>query len=280
MKAAQFLFITQSAVSQRIQSLEKIIGQPLLIRSPEIKPTKIGQELLSHFSQVSLLEKMVTKRWSKKGSVEFPYPLAVAINTETLSTWFIEAVRPILKKWHIVLEILAEDQDKTIDFLRAGKVWGCVTSVKAPPYGCVSTFIGNMGYHCVATPSFNRHHFSKGVDGKSLLHAPAVVYGDHDDMHKNYLKSHYKKYSDGQPIAHHVPSSQGIIQFALESLGYALLPEISISDYLKKNVLVKLIPDKPFYLPLYWQTQELQTEVTVDMSKQIIRHASKVLSLH
>ena len=38
-KAAERLYITQSAISQRIKSLEQYVGQPLLIRDLPYSPT-------------------------------------------------------------------------------------------------------------------------------------------------------------------------------------------------------------------------------------------------
>ena len=48
-RAASVLAITQSAVSQRIKSLEQAIGQPVLIRSQPIEATIIGKKLLAHY---------------------------------------------------------------------------------------------------------------------------------------------------------------------------------------------------------------------------------------
>lgn len=276
-RAARELFITQSAVSQRIRQLEELIGQPVLIRSPSIKPTAAGQELLAHFRQVSLLEGEVRKKWARRGSVEAPVSISMAINTETLSTWFLEAVRPVMETGGIIADLLIDDQDRTINFLYSGRAWGCVTSVADPPYGCTSSFLGYMPYHCVATKGFENRHFRKGVNGKALLRAPAAVYGENDYMHRNYLKSHFKSYAKGKPTLHFVPSPQGLVQFAVDGLAYVLLPEVSIMNYLKDGRLTKLLPSKPYKLPLYWQVQELQTEITTKLSDRIILYARSVL---
>jgi len=46
--AAEQLFISQSAISQRIKLLEENIGQPVLIRKQPIELTIVGEQLLSH----------------------------------------------------------------------------------------------------------------------------------------------------------------------------------------------------------------------------------------
>lgn len=276
-RAAKILFITQSAVSQRIKCLEEFVGRPLITRSPTIRPTLIGQQVLAHYRQVSLLEESIKRRWMGKRGPESPFPISIAINTETLSTWFIEAVKPTVKHSNIILDILIDDQERTSRFLQTGRVWGCVTSTPQAPYGCKVTFLGEMFYWATATPEFVEWYFKNGVTGKALLHAPAVRYGENDYMHMNYLRQTFQTYREGSPVLHCVPSPQGIMQFALDGLGYALLPETSIKKYLDKGQLVKLIPDKPYKLPLYWQTQELQTELTQELSQSIINHAKSVL---
>ncbi|SKA45776.1 regulatory helix-turn-helix protein, lysR family [Enterovibrio nigricans DSM 22720] len=42
-RAADALFITQSAVSQRVKQLEKLVAQPVLIRELPPQPTPIGK---------------------------------------------------------------------------------------------------------------------------------------------------------------------------------------------------------------------------------------------
>ncbi|WP_432773202.1 LysR family transcriptional regulator [Francisella salimarina] len=59
--AANKLFISQSAVSQRIKSLETKFGAPVLIRVLPYKVTKLGQDLLSYLAKVELLESGLLK---------------------------------------------------------------------------------------------------------------------------------------------------------------------------------------------------------------------------
>lgn len=277
-RAAGRLFITQSAVSQRIRSLEESVGLPLIVRSPEIKPTPTGQQLLTHFRQVALLEESVRQKWPSKKKEGTPFPISIAVNTESLSTWFIEAIRPVIKAGHFLVEILIDDQERTPILLQNGRAWGCISSVPHVPHGCVSTFLGEMIYRLVATPEFRGNNFKRGVSGATLLKAPAVVYGENDYMHRNFLCTCFKSYAKGRPNLHFVPSPQGIVQFAVDGLGYALLPAVSIQGHhLNKRTLVDLMPERAFRLPLYWQTQELQTELTREMSQGIISHAKGVL---
>ena len=54
-RAAQRLSITQSAVSQRLRSLEAQVGTVLIVRSRPLRPTAAGNLLLKHAKQMRLL---------------------------------------------------------------------------------------------------------------------------------------------------------------------------------------------------------------------------------
>ena len=54
-RAAQRLSITQSAVSQRLRSLEAQVGTVLLVRSRPLKLTPAGQLLIKHARMMRLL---------------------------------------------------------------------------------------------------------------------------------------------------------------------------------------------------------------------------------
>ena len=55
-RAAEHLCITQSAVSQRIKQLEKLMAQPMLVREQPPRPTPAGQKMLGLYRRVRLLE--------------------------------------------------------------------------------------------------------------------------------------------------------------------------------------------------------------------------------
>ena len=92
-RAAQKLCITQSAVSQRIKQLENMFGQPLLVRTVPPRPTEQGQKLLALLRQVELLE----EEWlgdEQTGST--PLLLSLAVNADSLATWLLPALAPVL----------------------------------------------------------------------------------------------------------------------------------------------------------------------------------------
>ncbi|AJI68415.1 LysR family transcriptional regulator [Francisella tularensis] len=71
--AADKLFISQSAVSQRIKSLETKFGASVLIRILPYKVTKLGQDLLSLLTKVELLESSLLEEKSLYKILNYKY---------------------------------------------------------------------------------------------------------------------------------------------------------------------------------------------------------------
>lgn len=123
-RAAQKLCITQSAVSQRIKQLENMFGQPLLVRTVPPRPTEQGQKLLALLRQVELLE----DEWlgdEQTGST--PLLLSLAVNADSLATWLLPALAPVLANSPIRLNLQVEDETRTQERLRRGEVVGAVS---------------------------------------------------------------------------------------------------------------------------------------------------------
>lgn len=117
--AAQKLFISQSAISQRIKLLEENIGQPILIRSQPIKLTEVGTQLLSHYKKVKQLENELLPQLLPDVPVK-PVKITLAVNADSVATWFIKALSGVLKNHLIELNLLIEHEERTLEKLRSG----------------------------------------------------------------------------------------------------------------------------------------------------------------
>ena len=123
-RAAQKLCITQSAVSQRIKQLENLFGQPLLVRTVPPRPTEQGQRLLALLHQVELLE----EEWlGNDNSSDGPLLLSLAVNADSLATWLLPALKPVLADSPLRLNLQVEDESRTQERLRRGEVVGAVS---------------------------------------------------------------------------------------------------------------------------------------------------------
>jgi len=156
-RAGEILGLTQSAVSQRIKSLEVRLGQPVLVRHPELQATPAGNKLLNHFQQVQLLERDLRK--TIPALAEDTTRLRIAINADSLATWWAAVVGEFCSREGLLLDLVIEDQDVGLKRMRDGDVAACLCSSSQPIAGGRCVALGEMTYMPLATPQYVRQFF-------------------------------------------------------------------------------------------------------------------------
>lgn len=151
------MFITQSAVSQRIHSLENHFGKPVLIRSQPYKPTALGELLLSHYKRLLFLEESLKSEMSS--ATQSP-KISIPISRDSLDTWFAEVIVQLGTLSSLNLEIIADDQEVTLDYLKKGLVSACASTASKSITGCHARLIGYFDYILVASPTFIEKYFN------------------------------------------------------------------------------------------------------------------------
>lgn len=247
-RAANLLGLSQSAVSQRVKLLEARIGQPVLVRATPPAPTDIGRRLLNHVQQVRLLERDLTRQVPALDDA-VPERLRLAINADSLATWWPSAVSGFCTHQNVLLELVVEDQEVGLKRMRAGEVAGCVCAAERPVAGANSVALGAMPYLAVASPAFMKQHFADGVSADVLPQAPAIVFGVDDLLQHRYLAA---LGITGSFAYHLCPSSEGFVRLLESGLGWGMVPELQVHDALAQGKLVELVPGRAINVPLYW----------------------------
>lgn len=271
--AAKKLHITQSAVSQRIKGLETYYGEPVLVRSLPYKPTRLGESLIGHFKRMSLLEDVLKQQID---SSSLKPRISIAINRDSLETWFLNWVDQTHIFNQMTLEILADDQELTIEYLKKGLVSACLSTYAKEVPGTTATFLGNMEYLLVASPEFKKSYFSEKDKKKCLLKAPAIKFDKNDRLHERYLEKFFKLH-DEEINFHQVPSVRAFKKFALLSYGYGLIPRIDIEEELKNKELLQLFSGKSWDVPLYWHAWDIESKLYKKFNDDIIHYARNKL---
>ena len=273
-RAAQRLFITQSAVSQRIKLLEKSFGEPLLIRSTPPISSPLGRLLLGHYQRVLQLEIELNQQLDSQSNKAQTLPLAV--NADSLASWLIKALGPLLQQKNVQLNLFVQDESTTWERMRSGEALACLSSKEKAISGSDSHFLGYMEYVCVASPDFMTRFFKTGVNKHSLQHAPAMSFDQHDDMHFAFLRENFGL-EVGEYPCHTVRSSEAFVDLTLASGAYSFNSIFSVEAHLRSGRLIDILPEYKLRVPLYWHCWQLGGDLMQQLSEQVVSYAREVL---
>jgi LysR family transcriptional regulator (chromosome initiation inhibitor) len=268
--AADALRITPSAVSQRIKALEASVGQIVVRRSVPCSPTDAGSVLLRLARQVQIIE--AETRHALGSGVAARTVTPVAVNADSLATWFVPVLGEAAGWADTTLDLRVEDQDHSSRLLRQGDVIGAITSDPAPANGCRAELLGRMRYLPVATPGLHQRFLMD--DGADFTRMPVLQFNAKDDLQQRFLKSH----GVGQPPPKHlIPSSEAFLAALRAGLGWGMIPELQLGTDLTDGSLVLLGEEDAHHdVPLYWQTWTLNSE-RLHRLTEAIRRASHLL---
>ncbi len=274
-KASEELCISQSAVSQRIKQLERWVAQPVLIRGQPPKPTEAGKKLLGLYRRVCLLEQDLLPELSANDRDKL-LSLSVATNADSLATWLLPSLASLLSESNLELNLIVEDEKRTLEKLRSGEVVGAISIEPKPIVGCSADYLGTMEYLCVCSPSFYQRYFQHGVTREALLHAPAVVFNQYDHMHEMFIQKNFSL-SISNVVKHTVRSSEAFVKLAKLGNAYCLIPRPQIEQELATGELVNITPE--FNIPhrLYWHHWQLESGLLKQLSQSIINYAHEHL---
>lgn len=242
-KAAQTLYLTQSAVSRRIKQLEAVLGQPVLLRTTPPKPTAAGQRLLNHLQQVRQME-------GSLGLAEPDSPLLVrlATNADSLATWLAHALvmpAPIQLRF----DLIVEDQSVSLKRMQQGDVMACICDSPQPVNGGAVMPLGALRYRAVASPAFIQRYGLQPLTAPALAQAPCLIFSADDLLQHRFLQD----LAGITPTQLHIcPSSEGFLKAVLAGLGFGLLPELQMQPYIANGELIDLAPGYHLDTPLYW----------------------------
>lgn len=274
-RAAESLYVSQSAISQRIKQLEKFLAQPVLIREQPPKPTPIGKKLLGLYRRVRMLEHEILPEL-KNDTTTRPVQLSLATNADSLATWLLPALQDVMKTRQVELKLAIYGESRSIEKLRSGEVAGAISLESQANPGCRADYLGRIDYVCVASPEFCQRYFSEGVNNKTLSKAPAVSYDQYDDLHKAFLTKHFNVRLDSV-IHHNISSSEAFLKMAMAGVAYCLIPRLQISNELEQGSLIDITPGFLMTYRIYWHHWQLETGVLQEISQEIVGYAQRHL---
>ncbi|MBU2971465.1 LysR family transcriptional regulator ArgP [Pseudoalteromonas sp. C2R02] len=275
-KAADVLCITQPAVSQRIKQLEQLVAHPVLIRAQPIVATELGKKLLSHYHQVQQLEAELLPK-ILLDQPESTLTVNLATNADSLATWLIAALTPLINQHPIELNLIVADESRTLDKLKDGEVFGAISLIDKAVSGCEVTQLGTMEYILVASPEFKQRYFANGINQQSLKYAPGAAFDQKDDMHIKFIEQHFGLKGGSYPC-HTVRSSEAFVELVKQGAAYSLIPQLQIKNELASGEIINILPSITLTQTLYWHRWALVKGVYKQISETIISTGKSILN--
>jgi LysR family transcriptional regulator (chromosome initiation inhibitor) len=251
--AARALHVTASAVSQRIRALETTAGQVLVSRTAPCRPTEAGAAYARLGRQTRLLYAEARLEIDDSDRV---VGLPVAINADSLATWFRDVLSTVSGWEGVALRLRVEDQAYSAGLLRSGDALAAVTSDPTPVQGCAVQPLGILRYGAAATPDFvERWRRGRSMDWERM---PVVVFNEKDALQHDVLAAR----GITPRTVHQVPTSTDFHEAVRRGLGWCLLPEPQLLPDLEAGALVRL-PGRDSAtrvdVPLFWQRWRLDS---------------------
>ncbi len=280
-RAAVRLSITQSAVSQRLRSLEVQVGAVLIVRSRPLKATSAGRLLLKHAKQMRLLRADLERDLKDlapgaAGSSSDEERISIAVNADSIATWALPALSRLARQG-LGLEIITDDQDFTIEWLREGQVLGCVTTLKQALRSCRLVPLGAMRYVAVAQASFAAAHCPDGLSPHNFRALPFIAFNRKDDLQSEFVARALKLKRVALRQLY-VPSSEGQVRAVMAGWGVSVVPELQVREHLQDGRLVNIAPGHALPVALYWHCWNLDSAVLDALTAALTTAAAATLT--
>jgi LysR family transcriptional regulator (chromosome initiation inhibitor) len=258
-RAAAALGVTPSAVSQRVRALEERVGATLVTRSQPPVATEAGARLCAHAEQVRLLEAEAAAALpglGGAGAETGPPSLRIAVNADSLATWFPAAAAQFHAATGALLDIVLDDEGHTAARLRSGEALAAVTADPVPAPGCRVQRLGGLRYVAVARPDFARRWFAEGVTPATLSRAPVLRFDRRDRLQARWAARLGAELEDAP--THFAPTTQAFLDLTLAGMGWAMNPLTLAAPHLAAGRLVEIVPGARIDVELHWQRARLK----------------------
>jgi LysR family transcriptional regulator (chromosome initiation inhibitor) len=276
--AAAALHVTPSAVSQRVKSLEQRTGRVLLMRTKPVRATESGEVVVRFARRLARLERDARAELGMSEAGE-PTRLSIAVNADSLATWFLPALTRVPRELRLCFELRREDEAHTAALLREGVVMAAVTSWPDPVAGCSVRALGRMRYLAAAAPDFAGRWLGAGTDAplsELIADAPVMAFDRNDDLQDEFVRG-LRGGPGASALRHFMPTSEGFVDAVVAGLGWGMVPEVQAEPLLRAGRLVHLAPDRILDVPLYWQQWKLDFPALAAVAEAVAAVAAETL---
>lgn len=241
-RAARRINITQSAVSQQIKALEHLLGQELVIRSPQgVRPTEAGQITYDHAQEIlrnysNIKEDMATLSHRVSGT------LRISVGSY-LGKILVGPALVDLNGRYPELDLVIRLEDRLVDVVGENYDLAIRTGGLGETSG-YSRKVATIDTMLFATPAYLQANGAPGCPA-DLTRLRFVQFNDTPDG------ARLRVIENGAPVEVDVPvalsaASPDLIMHAVKSgAGFSRAPVAMIQDQLADGTFVPVLPDCP-----------------------------------
>ena len=199
----------------------------------------------------------------------------MAINSDSIATWAMGALHDLVCQ-RLPLEIIADDQDFTQEWLRSGQVLGCVTTLKQALRGCRMVPLGAMHYVAVASTAFAQQYLPQGLTPHNFRDVSFLSFNRKDDMAAEFVA---RAFGLKRVALNHlfVPGSEAQMRAVAAGWAVGVVPELLARGAIADGSMVDLAPGRSLPIQLYWHCWNLESELLDTLSEALTSAASRAL---
>ena len=245
-EASRQLYISQSAVSQSVKTLEKKLGTPLFIRSTKsVQLTPEGETLLRHIEPAIQLIRQGEINLMEAGSLGGGQLRIGA--TDTICRYLLI---PYLNQYHklypkVHIRIMNQTSLKCVDLLESGQVDLIVTNYPNSRMGNREQIQVISEFHDVFTAS--RAHYpqleNRRVSLKEIQNYPLLMLDRHSTTNE-FLHQMFRREQLELIPEIELDSNDVLLDLASIGLGLAFVPEYCLTDH-NKLYPIRLAEEMP-----------------------------------
>lgn len=247
--AANAIHLTQTAVTQRIRSLEEKLSTTLFIRTRRgMMLTPEGEALLRYCQAAHDLEGEALAK-IKGAGIKTEVEIRITGPTSIMGSRIIPECATVMKKFHhLLMHFDVNDLETRVKSLRSGECQFAIIRQEDIAPEMASKILRPENYVLVCTPAWKKRSLADIVSKERI-----IDYDPSDQLTFQYLK-HFKLLRLAKHERHFVNRTDALAKMLVEGIGYGLLTTEFSRSYIEHNELIVLNQGKIFenVLALAW----------------------------
>ena len=233
--AAGSLYLTQTAVTQRLKILEKKLNTTLFIRRKSgMLLTQEGEALLQYCNTAKHIEKQ-TLSSIQGAALEETINLTISGPSSLMTSRIIPACMPVMKNFpKLLINFLIDDVEQRHEHLKTNLADLAITQQEDISQEFQTKTLASEKYLLVCSSQWANRSLQDIIKNERI-----IDFNPSDQVSFNYLKK-YKLFEAAQKERYFVNRTQILASLISEQFGYGLLAEEFIQPYLNSKELIIL----------------------------------------